>query len=225
MAKKEAKPEEAPPQSVGDWIVTFSDCMTLLLCFFVLLLTFSSFDEVALQRFDGVFDYDPGESSFEARRKVLDTNTEQPELIDQAKDGSETPTDPDQEANADPPDTAWIPDSSAYSDRRVVYIPSRHLFAASAAALTGRGRQCLAMIARHMRQIPSRVIVSESSTGHRGSLGLGLERSWTIMQYFIGRHGLPRSRFNISATRLMSATTAQGEDIVEIVLLARDVYR
>ena len=40
---KQAETEEAP--SAPEWMVTFSDCMTLLLTFFVLLLTFSSFDD------------------------------------------------------------------------------------------------------------------------------------------------------------------------------------
>ncbi|MDH4241504.1 MAG: hypothetical protein OEW48_18245, partial [Phycisphaerae bacterium] len=42
--KKQAESEE---ESGGapEWMVTFSDCMTLLLTFFVLLLSFSSFDD------------------------------------------------------------------------------------------------------------------------------------------------------------------------------------
>ena len=50
MAKKKKRSEDDGPPAIGEWIVTFSDCMTLLLCFFVLLLTFSSFDEEALKR-------------------------------------------------------------------------------------------------------------------------------------------------------------------------------
>jgi len=40
--KKQTVPDEKP--GAPEWMVTFSDCMTLLLTFFVLLLSFSSFD-------------------------------------------------------------------------------------------------------------------------------------------------------------------------------------
>ena len=42
---KRVEPEE--PAGAPEWMVTFSDCMTLLLTFFVLLLSFSSFDDSA----------------------------------------------------------------------------------------------------------------------------------------------------------------------------------
>ena len=40
--------EEEDPGGAPEWMVTFSDCMTLLLTFFVLLLSFSSFDKETL---------------------------------------------------------------------------------------------------------------------------------------------------------------------------------
>ncbi|KPK44695.1 MAG: hypothetical protein AMJ65_02275, partial [Phycisphaerae bacterium SG8_4] len=42
-ARKQRESDEPP--GAAEWMVTFSDCMTLLLTFFVLLLTFSSFEE------------------------------------------------------------------------------------------------------------------------------------------------------------------------------------
>ena len=46
MARDNVKPpEEEGGGGAPKWMVTFSDCMTLLLTFFVLLLTFSSFDD------------------------------------------------------------------------------------------------------------------------------------------------------------------------------------
>ena len=45
MARRERKPEPQHTDGAPEWMVTFSDCMTLLLTFFVLLLSFSSFDD------------------------------------------------------------------------------------------------------------------------------------------------------------------------------------
>ena len=45
MAYKRRQLEEEEEIGAPEWMVTFSDCMTLLLTFFVLLLSFSSFDD------------------------------------------------------------------------------------------------------------------------------------------------------------------------------------
>jgi len=47
-ANKQAESDEAA--GAPEWMVTFSDCMTLLLTFFVLLLSFSSFDELTVMK-------------------------------------------------------------------------------------------------------------------------------------------------------------------------------
>ncbi|MHC4539127.1 MAG: flagellar motor protein MotB, partial [Planctomycetota bacterium] len=47
-ATKQEESDEAP--GAPEWMVTFSDCMTLLLTFFVLLLSFSSFDDRVFRR-------------------------------------------------------------------------------------------------------------------------------------------------------------------------------
>ena len=50
---KQTESDEAPGAPV--WMVTFSDCMTLLLTFFVLLLSFSSFDDKVFRKLKVIF--------------------------------------------------------------------------------------------------------------------------------------------------------------------------
>ena len=50
MAEKKQKKQDPPPAGAPLWIVTFSDLMSLLLTFFVLLLSFSSIQEVEFQK-------------------------------------------------------------------------------------------------------------------------------------------------------------------------------
>ena len=45
MPREKKQPEPEQQAGAPEWMVTFSDCMTLLLTFFVLLLSFSSFDD------------------------------------------------------------------------------------------------------------------------------------------------------------------------------------
>ena len=48
--KKQSEPEQEA--GAPEWMVTYCDCMTLMLTFFVLLFSFASFDESA---FEGLF--------------------------------------------------------------------------------------------------------------------------------------------------------------------------
>ena len=65
--------QEEPQEGVPAWMTTFSDCMTLLLTFFVLLLTFSSFDPVALRQLEGAIKFKSMSSIFDFRVKIDDT--------------------------------------------------------------------------------------------------------------------------------------------------------
>ena len=50
---KQQESDEAP--GAPEWMVTFSDCMTLLLTFFVLLLSFSSFDDRVFRNLKAIY--------------------------------------------------------------------------------------------------------------------------------------------------------------------------
>ena len=50
MSQQKGQPEEEEQGGAPDWMVTFSDCMTLLLTFFVLLLSFSTFGKKTLPK-------------------------------------------------------------------------------------------------------------------------------------------------------------------------------
>ena len=60
-----SSPAEDSPPGAPAWMLTFGDCMTLLLTFFVLMLSFSSFDEAALMRLKGAFSERPKETIHE----------------------------------------------------------------------------------------------------------------------------------------------------------------
>ena len=231
MAKKNKKVEEESAQSVGDWIVTFSDCMTLLLCFFVLLLTFSSFDEEAMKRFGGMFDYDLSASIIQDRNKLRDSAVEpQVHMMDRAREGSEKPTeeylnDPGQPEQ--PPESNWIADRDAYRDRKIIHVPSERLFVSGGMVLTADGRKCLSEISRFMKMLPCRVVISESSAGFRGPgqahwKRVGLSRAWEVMAHLTGQEGLAQERFNISASHQV---TPKAGAVVELVLLAGKIYQ
>ena len=128
--KKEAPPEEVAGAPL--WMVTFSDCMNLLLTFFVLLVTFSEFGEEQQERIlnfgsavRSVFGTPRGmegsqdESSMVPDRQVV--GTEQPEY------GSETPTDSTSPAAHNGTLNEDL-QAADYRNHKVFLIPSRKVF-------------------------------------------------------------------------------------------------
>jgi len=67
VAKEKCPP--CPPQGAPDWMVTYGDLMTLLLCFFVLLFSFSELDKIEFRSlkdtFTGAFGIMGGHSAME----------------------------------------------------------------------------------------------------------------------------------------------------------------
>ena len=92
-----ARERQAPPQDedpgAPEWMVTFSDCMTLLLTFFVLLLTFSSFDDRVFKKLRVIYcDAFPTIHSRVKASKESLLDTQQLRYVDDLDRGSEKPT-------------------------------------------------------------------------------------------------------------------------------------
>src|SRR3989304_1899861 len=94
MGRRErAKVEEVGGPEIGLWVVTFSDCMTNMLTFFLLLLTFSSFEETSYNQFKGAFRYEGSASIFPGAMEVPSSSIEPaPREADRTEEGSDAAT-------------------------------------------------------------------------------------------------------------------------------------
>ena len=233
MADKKKRPKKDEPAGPGEWIVTFSDCMTLLLCFFVMLLTFSSFDKESLMRFGGAFSYDQIRPGIEEEIVRADGIVEPlTEMMDRTPDGSETPTDKKQKDQAGHrPESCWLPEEEAYCDRKIIHIPSWRLFEGGSNDLSGHGRGTLNLIAEFLGEMPCRVVVSESTPrriiagrviGRRG----GLNYAWAVVEYLTASAGggLSREQFSVSAFQQAPVPRSQGGGVVEVVMLSGSAH-
>ena len=211
---------------VPAWIVTFSDCMTLLLCFFVMMVTFSSFDEAALHQIAGVFEHQAYHWIFFRRHDVKDSVMEELDRpIDRTPEGSETPTQSELEMIKFPRPPLEGVGREAYRDRQTFYLPSARLFYGQGCSLKPEGARALRRIASFMELVPCRVIISEMcDSDEPGVKDMSVERAWTVMRYFVEKAGLPDSRFNISAGQRPPSGRPPGESVVRIDLLARSIY-
>jgi len=236
MAKENAPPKDEPPAGPGEWIVTFSDCMTLLLCFFVLLLTFSSFDEESLRRFGGAFISDQLRPGIEVKPRHNDSLVEPTEGIDRSMTGAEFPNDnTHRPADRETPESHWLPEQDAYRDRKIIHIPSSRLFVRGS-DLSDRGRNTLNVVAEFLAEMPCRVIVSESTrrwTTKGGTVigrRAGLNRAWAVVAHLTGTRRpagppLARERFSISTFQQARPVSASRGPVVEIVMLSGRAHR
>ncbi len=224
--RKQVEPDEAA--GAPEWMVTFSDCMTLLLTFFVLLLSFSSFDEHIFARLRIIFCKAlPGVSP--PTEKNRDALLAPPDQIVPTADldaGSEKP------ALA----TGWEENLKQETEpldfysRKVFVIPSEKVFWGKGTAISFLGRRTLNSMALFLKEVPSRVVISENGRqGEKDSDRFGLPRAWAVLDYLTTKHGLDKKQFSISAASTLAqegleSNRPKPERRLEIVLLERSIY-
>ncbi|MHC4074205.1 MAG: flagellar motor protein MotB [Planctomycetota bacterium] len=229
-AKKQVESDENP--GAPEWMVTFSDCMTLLLTFFVLLLSFSSFDDREFRRLQVIYttglnsitpivqsDKDALLNLPPVKRIVeLDKGSEKATLAQGATDGLLKESRP-----------------VTFNDGMAFLIPSKKVFWGKGTVFSPDGRDAMDTMASFLRGVPSRIVISENGPADdQDSAYFGLPRAWVVMEYLTTRQNLGRERFSISAASTLAQEGFAGgepdsarpapERTVEIVLLERSVY-
>jgi len=214
-----------PESSCNEWMVTFSDCMTLLLTFFVLLLSFSSFDTEAGGRLVGMFDGPPNPSVLATHRFAAESPVERtPTVGDRTEEGQEIPT-------FDRLDPTWQPrkpepvrSADAYCDRRVLTIPSDVLFWGQGAQVTPQGKTILAEVAAYLRLVPSQVVVCETVAASSGpsiadAEDRALRRALALIRHLTEAERIEPGRFSISTAVGGPGSRAEVEPVVTLAIL------
>ncbi len=219
--QRRSRKRDEPPGN--DWLVTFSDCMTLLLTFFVMLLSFSSFDPKDLTRVFMAFKAPSMPSVFRGQRLPQDSPLPDDAEVDWTEDGSEKPND-DRLEPTHPPRKPLDPlGDDAYRDRRVLTIPSELLFWGRGDRLKPVARDLLGHVANYLRLVPCRVVISETSPTAAARPG-ALSRAWAVMNHFTDAENLKPDRFAISGSPGAAKSGAGFEPVVRIAMLNQKVY-
>ena len=228
--RKQTEPEEEA-SGAPEWMVTFSDCMTLLLTFFVLLLSFSSFDDNVLEQLTTVFfegmpqlgeDQQEDRSAFvptkqvDASQNVLD-GSEKSSLATGLEGGVQEET-----------------ESKDFHRQKVFLISSKTIFWGKSSVISSEGRDIMATMASFLRQMPSRVVVSENGlVDDESSRQFGLSRAWAVVEYLTTKQNLDKNWFSIAAATTLAGsprsneparTGTEPERKLEVVLLERSIY-
>ncbi len=217
MAKQQKQREDDAPAGAPEWMVTFCDCMTLLLTFFVLLLSFATFHKETLPQLGFSFAQAMsivGTSPSDQRDSIWDRMSSD-QSVPQTE-GSETRTPATQQSS----NFMREQRSLDFRNLKVFSVPSSVFFWGSGAAISEQGRQVLDAMGVFLQHQAGAVVLSE--TAPDGADALGLERAQAVMNYLVNESQLDRGRFSLSAsTTMREKSTARR---LEITLLDRSVY-
>ena len=228
--KKQAESDDAP--GAPEWMVTFSDCMTLLLTFFVLLLSFSSFDDRIFRDLKVLYS-----SALTSITPVIRSDRDaflyEPPIMHTSKPdkGSEKPT-------LEPGTEDGVMKELTPIDFHggiVFTVSSEKMFLGKGMLISPEGRRIMDTLTLFLKGVPSRIVLSEIGPWDDvGSDYFGLPRAWAIMDYLTTKQNLDRKRFSLSATGTLTQESAENsraahgipksERTLEIVLLERSIY-
>ncbi len=231
MGRRKRQVEAEQQAGAPEWMVTFSDCMTLLLTFFVLLLSFSSFDERVFRRLKVFFSGALPTVSSEARRdKDAFLAAKQIQYTEELDEGSEKPTLATGAEDSIKEETEPVD----FHSRKVFLIPSKKIFWGKGTVISFQGRKVLATMASFLKEMPGRVVISENGRADsKAGKKLGLPRAWAVLEYLTTKQGLDKKWFSISAESTLEYRRQETEDRkqstktergLEIVLLERSIY-
>lgn len=227
--KKKSEPREAP--GAPEWMVIFSDCMTLLLTFFVLLLSFSSFDERTFRRLKMIFgEALPSVSPQVKRDKDAFLPTKQIKYTEEFDEASEKPT----LAKGSEDNLKEETEPVDFHNRKVFLISSKKVFWGKGTAISFQGRRTLSAMASFLKEVPSRVVISENGPeDDKSNKKFGLPRAWVVMEYLTTKQDLDKSWFSISAASTVGQESFKSgepghprpaaERMLEIILLERSI--
>jgi chemotaxis protein MotB len=218
MARERREVEEDEPAGAPEWMVTFSDCMTLLLTFFVLLLSFSSFGENTLMHLGKSFAKAlPAVGLSYVSEQDSAWKKQQAEDAEKITKGTETRT------LAEDTSSNFMEEEKPLDFRnlKVFSVPSSSFFWGSGTAISDSGRKMLDAFAIFLRSVPSRVVISEN--GSDGNQNIGLQRTWAVLEYMTRQKELKKEMFSITESTTMRRSPA-AQRMLEITLLERNIY-
>ncbi len=218
MPREQRKVEEEPQAGAPEWMITFSDCMTLLLTFFVLLLSFAGFSEKTCKGIGNSFCNAPASVATKQKyEKDSMWRNQQVKHREKLTKGTEVRTLTEEDTGN------YMKEDKPLDFRnlKVFTVPSTIVFWGSGSAITKTGHEILDAFVIFLKSTPNRVVISEN--GPDAERTLGLSRAWTVLEYMTTKKGLDKNAFSITASSTIR-NPSKVQRMLEITLLERDIY-
>jgi hypothetical protein len=222
VARKPAQVEESAAEGCPDWMMTFSDCMTLLLTFFVLLMTFSSRSDQGNYRQDQL-SFQDGSISLtdDAVKKTSVVEKEKSLQPNEVKKGSEVPVEAVRQLLSS---SRANPKDNESCSKKIFLMSSDDLFYGKSNVLRGEGKSNLRLLGEYIKLVRARVVISENGPGDESGL-YGPARALAIMNFLEKECSLQNDRMCISMSGTAPEAHYGKERKAEIALLERSVYK
>jgi flagellar motor protein MotB len=215
--EKPKPPEEEGGEGAPLWIISFADMMSLLMAFFVMLSTFSSYGPNESAKISKVAHaivspnygfrplyremtgYDPANSKLRGPDSEKQTSKETSKEIPYIK--------------------ASLKDIRAH---KTFLIESSKMFWSSGTTLSADGRKFLDTLALFVNKQPNRILISERGIEHDNDFGV--LRSLSVLKYLTSR-GVPKDNCNIGTRGILPDNNFATERMLEITLLDKGIYK
>jgi flagellar motor protein MotB len=219
------------------WLLSFSDCMTNLLTFFVLLVAFSSYGNDERQNIRALGEAMRKTFSGFTKSNPIDNNavvpTNQIWAADEPAYGSEKPS-VTTTSDATEGVLRGLPETRGYENCRALLMPSERAFLGKSMVLSPEGRHIMALIASFLKDVPGRVVVSEHGPDADGiGAQMGLSRAWAVIEVLKAQQGIELDRCSISTASTLTTKDLgendspsgqqRDERMLEIILVGRSV--
>ena len=218
MADRQRPQEEKGVVGAPEWMVTFSDCMTLLLTFFVLLLSFTAFGENTLPNLGNAMSESMSSSIGKDNNAEQTSVAAQQQLkeVERVNKGAETKPSVEDDISKIMKKKRPID----FKSLKVFAIPSEKLFWGDGVAISRTGQNLLNSLSILFKTVPSRVVISEN--GPNTNQQMALNRSLRVVEYMTSR-GLKNDDFSITTSPMMRSGS-RNQRMLEITLLDPEIY-
>jgi chemotaxis protein MotB len=226
--------EEEPAPGIPEWVVTFGDMMSLLLTFFIMLVSMSEIKhetqyQALVDSMRRQFGYNrtieslaPGDAKPRASQFSVMSTTGRAKRKDTTKGGV-----PEKSPTGEETQVRIIRPGKMTAVGAIIY------FSVASSELDDKAKQGLDVVAEQLRGKPQKIEVRGHTTaelavrtaGTPRSMTLGYERAMATMRYLVDVKELPIERFRLSTAGdsepLFSGTGADAREVprVEVFLL------
>lgn len=220
MPRKKKQVEEEQEAGAPEWMVTFSDCMTLLLTFFVLLLSFATFEVKVFENLSQAFGKAVPKITYKLAQNEQVFKVE-PVQKQTEEDASVTQTQVQKPTKNHMKET----EPKNFRSLRVFTIDSDEVFMGRGKALRGDAKETFDLMAKYLNKMPAQVVISESGTdaGHSGAF-YGAQRAHSVADYLVNEGGIDSDSISISGSRMLHKSAAMDGRKLVITLLERTVH-
>jgi flagellar motor protein MotB len=218
--KPKPKQEEESGEGAPLWIISFADMMSLLMAFFVMLSTFSSFGPAEAEKLQRAMTValSPnllgGWNPFSPRPAI----GPQAVAAGQQEKGSDKPTLDETQGNGLLAETR----AEEFMTHKVFLVESRNVFWGAGVTLSRDGRDFLDTLAAYAAKMPGRIVIAESGPGDDPEIGFN--RALRALTYLTSR-GVAKSRCCIGARGTLPDRDSRSQRTLEIAILDESVYK